>query len=354
LKRPTLVSLLVLLCLPAAAPAAPPVDLAARFVLYGDNTEFFNGYRASETIPGAFASVVFRVRLGANVELSAGAFANQRFGGDDAFEQARPVLTLSVGNARSRFLFGTLETVRDEGIGPDRTSLHGLLPPLQVETLAFRRPYEAGIQWLVATERVKNDTWLNWQKLGTSEHREILDFGVNARVRVWSILSAGLQGHYLHQGGQTTHAGAVYDSFGVGPGVVAEPRVGFLDALTFEVWGLVSRDEPDRERPELVTRGHGVLLRAAAEARGFRAHLLGWTGHDFVKVEGDANYQSRSEDGSRFKASRRYGEVGLAKLFRPASGVSLEASFRLHLIDSAVEYSYRLLGRVSFELPVLR
>ena len=43
----------------------------------------------------------------------------------------------------------TLDTAgaTSSGIGPDRTSLHGLLPPLQVETLAFLRPYEAGVQW---------------------------------------------------------------------------------------------------------------------------------------------------------------------------------------------------------------
>ena len=65
---------------------------------------------------------------------------------------------------------------------PDLGGPHGLLPPLQVETLAFTRPNEGGIQWQVASDRLDQDAWINWQRLNTEEHRERFDAGVRGRV----------------------------------------------------------------------------------------------------------------------------------------------------------------------------
>src|SRR3546814_10193596 len=56
----------------------------------------------------------------------------------------------------------TLETMRRvDGAGPDRTGPHGLLPPVQRETLAFERPWEAGLQWTVDSARVKQEAWVH-------------------------------------------------------------------------------------------------------------------------------------------------------------------------------------------------
>jgi hypothetical protein len=50
--------------------------------------------------------------------------------------------------------------VAGDPAGPDQTGPHGLLPPLQRETLAFDRPYEAGLQWTVAGQSYEHDSWL--------------------------------------------------------------------------------------------------------------------------------------------------------------------------------------------------
>ena len=63
-----------------------------------------------------------------------------------------------VESGASTFTMGTLDTVpRDGRPAPDLTGPHGLLPPLQVETLAFTRPYEAGLQWQVGSRRLEQD-----------------------------------------------------------------------------------------------------------------------------------------------------------------------------------------------------
>ncbi|HKC23740.1 MAG TPA: hypothetical protein VKF32_03310 [Thermoanaerobaculia bacterium] len=188
---------------PPARAESLRLTIKADGLFYGDNTEFFNRYRTGETIFGVWGRIFLSVPLGENVELRGGVFGNERFGSEKSFELVRPVLALRVSAGESRFVFGTLETVRPvPGGGPDRLTLHGLLPPLQVETLALTRPHEAGVQWLVDSARVANDLWLNWQKLNTPEHREVLDAGTAGRVRVAGPFSAAFQAHVVHHGGQ--------------------------------------------------------------------------------------------------------------------------------------------------------
>jgi hypothetical protein len=333
------------------ASAGPPLEVRAEGLFYGDNTEFFNRYRTGETILGIWGRLYVAAPFGDLVEVRAGVFGNERFGSENSFDLVRPVLALRVGTPRTRFVFGTLETVRDVGEGPDRLSLHGLLPPLQVETLAFTRPQETGVQWLLATERITNDLWFDYQKLNTPEHREVLDAGTAGRVRVAGPFSAGLQVHVVHHGGQLYDVGPVSDSWGFALGGIYTPKVAFLDEAEAELWGLASQDKPDRERPELTSDGRAAFLRLAAKKAGFRAHLIVWRARDFAKEEGDPNYLSRGEDGVFHPGTRNYAELGLSKAFRPAAGVVLDASARLHMVESKIEYSYRLVARIDFGMP---
>ncbi len=111
------------------------VDLTARVTFYGDNTEFSNPFREGETLLGAFASVFVDARVSSGLVLRGGVFGNQRFGSDDSFDEARPVLALIVGSRQSHLILGTLDTFRrvrsGAEPGPDRTGPHGLLPPMQ-------------------------------------------------------------------------------------------------------------------------------------------------------------------------------------------------------------------------------
>jgi hypothetical protein len=336
------------------ATAGVPVDLKIDTLVYGDNTEFFNPYRTGETTLGAWTRLSFSARLAENVAFIVGVYGNERFGSEYSFEEVRPVISLRVGSERGRLVFGTLETVRRaEGIGPDLTTPHGLLPPVQIEVFSFTRPYENGLQWILDTDRVKNDVWLNWQKLNTPDHREELEAGTAGRIYLDGPFWAGLQVHVVHHGGQLYDVGPVTDSFAYGPGLLVAPRFALFDRVSAEAYLLFSKDKRDRENPQLTTSGHGAFVRLAAEKEGWRAHLILWRASNFVKEEGDPNYQSRSEDGTFYRATRNYAELGLAKSLRVATGVALEPSFRLHRTDNDLEYSYRLIARVSFDVPVL-
>lgn len=329
------------------------ITVAADVLLYGDNTEFRNPFREGETLFGAAPRVSMLFDFNARTSLQLGIFANTRFGGNRASELTRPIVALKIRGARSSFIFGTLNTPRvaEHGLarrslgggGPDRTGPHGLLPPLQVETLAFERPYENGFQWLVNRDRVRHDAWLSWQRLNTPEHRERFNAGINTELDSSGWFTIPLQLHVVHEGGQQFASGPVADSVAAAAGAVLHRRFGHW-AGRAELLGLRSRYVPDRERAERSRTGTGAFARASVEDDAWRAHMLFWRGRDFVKVEGDPNYLSLRRTGSLYGGTRDYAEAGVTRLFRPAPQVRLEVSARMHRVERQYEYSYRVVA----------
>ena len=348
---------LALTCLVPApsAHAQQQATLLADIAIYGDNTEFFNPFRDGETLLGAAGTVAVDLALTDQATLRGGLFLNHRYGSARFAEQWRPVISLTVENGPSRFVFGTLDTVPHDFVAaPDLGGPHGLLPPLQVETLAFTRPHEGGIQWQVAAERLVQDAWIDWQRLNTAEHRERFDAGVRGRVAfgAGSAVALGYQLHIVHEGGQLFDRGSVNDSFAGGPGLVIEPRIDFFDATSFEAYAMWSKHVPDRAAPEQSSHGHGLFLRAAASKHGWRGHAIFWNACLWLKEEGDLNYGSRLQGGAVFRPTRRYGEVGLSKALYEAEGVMLAGSLRLHRVEQAYNYSFRILAHVGIALPI--
>ena len=84
--------------------------------------------------------------------------------------------------------------------------------------------------------------------------------------------------------------------------------------------------------------------RAAVEGFSWRAHLIMSRGDDYIKDEGDPNYQSTRRDGTRYRGVRDYAETGFTKTFDLAPETLIEVSFRYHRIEDHYEYSYRVLG----------
>jgi hypothetical protein len=365
--RPGSASLLIILSLLGFADASiaqPGVILSAGAMFYGDNTEFRNPFREGETLFGAAVRLDASIELSDTVRLALGVFGNQRFGGEQSFELVRPVIALTVQRRRSRLVFGTLFTPHSAG-GPDRTGPHGLLPPIQRETLAFERPYEAGLQWSVSGARWDHDAWLAWQRLNTPEHRERLDAGSRVEWHAAGPLFIPFQGHIVHEGGQLFASGPVRDSFALASGIVLSnrrPEDFRLTAeatrtaetgrkaetviLTLELLGLWSRHTPDREAVQPTRAGGAFFGRAAIERHRWRLHLIAWRGDDYIKDEGDPNYLSIRRDGSRYRGIRDYAEAGITRTWPLAPGARVETSFRVHRVERHYEYSYRILALV--------
>ncbi len=336
---------------------ASPVHAQGRVVFiadvlfFGDNTEFRNPFREGETIFGAAAVLAAEIPLNERVTLVAGGFGLRRFGSAEAFDLARPVLKLRLSSGRSTFVMGTLDTpLTGDPAGPDRTGPHGLLPPMQSETLAFERPYETGLQWKFSGPSFRHDAWINWQRLNTPAHRERFDAGAAGEARVTRWLSIPFQAHIVHEGGQLFDTGPVADSWALGSGAIARSQAG-KTALTVEAHGLLSRYVPDRDVRSAFIEGSGAFGRAAAERDAWRAHVLVWRARNFVKAEGDANYQSITRGGERYRRTRDYSEAGLTRTFRPADEALVETSARLHRVEGHYEYSFRIIAAVHVRRP---
>src|SRR5687767_8851799 len=197
----------------AAAGILRSMALVIDVLFFGDNTEFRNPFREGETIFGAAAAVAVELPLSDRAALIAGGFGMRQYGSEAAFDLVRPVLSLRLRNERSTVFIGTLRSPRAaDPPGPDRTGPHGLLPPIQRETLAFERPYEASLQWIFAGDAFRHDAWINWQLLNTPAHRERFDVGIAGEARVTDTLAIPFQAHIVHEGGQLFAAGPVADS----------------------------------------------------------------------------------------------------------------------------------------------
>ena len=211
----------ILLSFAARDALAQTYTAASDLLFYGDNTEFANQFRSGETTLGALGSVCLEVAFNDRVTVRGGLFGSGRFGSHEFLEQAEPVLALEIANRSQRFIFGSLDTIQThhDVPGPDRETLHGLLPPLQRETLTFSRGQEMGLQWLVSAPRLTHDAWINWQRLNTAEHRERFDAGYRASVGLVDGLHLNGQWHVVHEGGQQFDSGPVSDShaFALGP-----------------------------------------------------------------------------------------------------------------------------------------
>lgn len=338
---------IVLLTLASVARAEDrPLELRFQTLFFADNTEFFGPFRTGETLLGAWARAFVTWPLSDHAGLDLGGTGRQQFGSEKAIEEARPVLALHIGSPASLLVFGTLDPGRaTTALGPDVQTPHGLLPPLQIETLSFERPWEAGLQWKGSTDSRTHDAWLSWQRINTVAHRERLNAGFlfeKRRNRTFGLAQA----HVVHEGGQLSEFGAVSDSFAAAAGVGVDVWRRGESRLSIFAAGVISAYEPDRSRAGDGIRGGGAFLRAVYRRERLRAHALYWHARDFVKVEGDPNYGVIRRDGSRFPAARDYFEAGVAREFRPAPSLRIEVSARVHAYEGEADYSYRVLASV--------
>ena len=292
------VSFLLFALVPRALSAGEhPVTAEVSSFFYADNTEFIGDpYRDGETLLGEQLHLSLDVLTANNVHLRFGVQTDTRSGDSKAFRSVWPILAFEIGGPKNRLVLGTLRSgvfgrEVSEGLWPDESGPHGLLPPLQVDTLSITQSNDAGLQWLCRSGPFNNDLWIAWRRLNTESQRERFDAGLNSRLVAMKTshvsLAIAAQGHVYHQGGQLTHEGAVGDSMAGGVGAQSEIRMGH-GVLRVEAFALRSKNDPDRGdtlRADHLN-GHGVFVRASYEIANWRGAWIHWTGVDFIKTEG--------------------------------------------------------------------
>jgi hypothetical protein len=350
------VALIALLLGVARSGSAQSLTWATTATLYGDNTEFFTPYRVGETILGGQFRSALRFRTGDRTAFQLGVFGDHRSGSDEFIETVKPIIRFQYHTRTSAAALGTLF--------PERR--HGFLEPLQVTTLELTRPIEYGAQWIERRRRWDAELYLNWQRLNLAHQREAFDYGWVVAVRPARVLSLESQLHGVHRGGQLFDAGVpVTNNVASALGAVLSDSLRWLGKSSLGGYWLRSsgRIEPQAP-PGRPRKGHGWYLRGSVAPRGwFELFSISWWGRDFVSAEGDNHYNSAGADSAFYRSRRRYWELGVLRRTTIEESVTLDAELRFHRIDnlksialgkSRWEYSYRLVVRAPFEIPIKR
>ena len=335
-----------------ASASAQEMSWLTDFVFYGDNTEFFNPFRTGETLLGGQFQSAVAFDVSPRIQVLAGGSLDYR-SGSERLRELEPVLSFRYRNNTSTGVVGTL-------IRSDR---HGLIDPLAVSTLEFNRPTEQGLQWIEHRLGLDVELFLNWQALNTTDSREIIDYGVTMDARPNDHFAILFQMHGVHHGGQLFDAEEpVSNNVAIGPGTRLSSEFAGLGPSSLTLFYLVSIGDIPTPPTTDVEPGRGVFLRAAVQPLSWlEVSTLQWWGDDFIAVEGDANYGSKTLDPEECLADRKYTEIGFKGTKALEEGVSLSGEFRLHHVDGARgkgissstwEYSYRITAEVPLDISI--
>lgn len=344
--------LLSCLMLHGGASSAQEMSWLTDFVFYGDNTEFFNPFRTGETLLGGQFQTAVAFDVSPRIRVLAGGSLDYRSGGD-RLRELEPLLSFRYRNSTSTGVVGTL-------IRRDR---HELIDPLAVSTLAFNRPTEQGLQWIEHRLGLDMEMFLNWQALNTTASREIIDYGITMDARPSDHVAILFQLHGVHHGGQLFDAGEpVSNNIALGPGARLSAEFDGLGPSSLTLFYLVSTGDIPEPRAADVESGSGVYVRAVIEPVSWlELSVLQWWGDNFIAVEGDANYGSKTLEPEEYRPDRKYSEIGLKGTKALEEGVSLSGDFRLHHVDGARgkgissstwEYSYRITAEVPVDVSI--
>jgi hypothetical protein len=347
---------LIALVFTAPILAGQELSWQTRAVLYGDNTEFFTPYRIGETILGGQLTTWLDARPSRRTSLQIGVFADRRSGSGAFTDSIKPVLSARYQTQHSLGVMGTLASERRHGLGD----------VIMVSTRELTTPIEYGLQWRETRNRVTGESWINWRRLNTEEHREEFELGAVLAVRAREWLTLEAQHLWSHRGGQLHEAGVpVTNNRVTGVGATVRHVVGPLGELklsAFQYWsaGHLIPDPP----VTAAANGKGTLLRASiAPWQKFEFFGIYWTGRDFHAAAGDANYGSLGKRDDFYRAERRYRELGALYRHGSERGPELDADIRWHKIDNessiaffgtSWELSFRLVARMPISVRLRR
>ena len=147
-------------------------------------------------------------------------------------------------------------------------------------------------------------------------------------------VSLPYQLHVVHQGGQLYASGPVADSVAAAAGADVHGTVARDYRASLELFGLVSRNVPDRSRSDLSQDGVAFFARAQLNARAGAATSLPGAGGISSKTKEIPTTSPCGESGERYQGIRDYSEAGLTRGFALAPMARLEVSGRFHRVEN--------------------
>lgn len=162
------------------------------------NNEYSNNIADGYTLIGSQLQPKLIFSPHTKVRLELGVFG-LTYAGLDKYHKVIPTFSFHYLMKNSSFIMGTLESQNNHNL---------IVPLMDEETQLDERFIENGLQYLYQSDRIKIDTWLNWESFifRGSKHNEELVLGVNLEYdfienEKWN-LSIPLQSLLYHRGGQ--------------------------------------------------------------------------------------------------------------------------------------------------------
>jgi len=271
---------------------------------YMRNTEYFNPIEEGRTLFGYQLQPKFTYQPSANIKLEAGVWLRHDFGGNNPFTTAIPTFSMKAKKGYSELIFGTLEGALS----------HGMLEPIFNINSVIDRRIENGFQYKINRQKIKLDTWINWENyLEPNEFdKERFTAGIHARLNLLENEKNKINTYYQmmvsHQGGQidTDTLDPFMMQINQALGLVFVRKLGTNNrAIFLDVAALNYQETSDSKvYPSKSGMGYMANLRWQVGANNFQ--LSYWNAQNFIAPRGTYLYQSASTvDAKNYEVNRQ-------------------------------------------------
>jgi hypothetical protein len=308
-----------------------------------DDVEFVSNIKKGYTYPGFFVQPQFVYQPNKRTRFTAG-FNTLYFAGSDTVERLVPVLSLEANVLKGvNLILGTIHSGQ----------LHFLPEPLFKPERLFTSQPETGLQFLTTTERLKVDSWTNWERYikQGSPFQEVFTMGFSGIIKPSTFknrtgLTLNFFGFGVHHGGQIDSTNLdVNTMINLGAGFsYCFPIGSGKSNLGTELTGFLSSDKSPNPSSKYLN-GKAVYPKLFVESNMFRGELGYWYSSSFVNPRGEELFGSYSTVKPEFDSKIR--NLVTAKLIYSteiAEGFNLSGRFETYydIKSSILDWAFTL------------
>ena len=275
------------------APLCAEFNLKVSIENWVANYEYLGiSQREGETLFGDIVRGRFGYKVFGNSWLYGGILLKKDYNGE-GIDKVYPLISFHFRpNEKTELIFGSIN-IR-----------HDFHPALYDPIRYYVKPYSDGIEFLYNSEKIKIDTFFDWELYDTVEHPEKFSFSTLFGIDLGRALF-NFQTRWNHHGGQLyPHEGInVIHDISLGGGVNLKILEGKAINLNLSSESFFSWYRSDVNK-SLDNNGHGISNKIILDLSNWILFYEYWTGKNFFNEEGDPLY--RADNMHRFSAAKEF------------------------------------------------
>ena len=317
-----------------------------------DDKEFTSNIKKGYTHPGYFLQPMIKYQPNKRSRFSAG-FHTMYFAGADSVEKIVPIVSLEVKLIEGlEMILGSIHSKQ----------MHFLPEPIfKPERLYINQP-EVGVQFLTNTEKIKLDSWTNWERYikNGSPFQEVFTMGFSGIAKPSSFddrsgLLINFFGIGVHHGGQIDSTNLpVNTTINLGAGFsYSFPIKTGKSVFGLDITGFLSSDKSPNPTSKY-QNGNAVYPKIFIESETFRGEIGYFHATKFVNPRGEELFGSYSTVNSTFDSDIR--NLYTAKFIysvEVAKGFNLGARFDTYYDPKNSLFDWAFTFRMVFDRDIL-